>query len=75
MFKARLVYFASIERNYKCADGSQHVPQHWFELATEHWMQVYRTTGTPCSCSLCKGPEYDRMEYKRETKRIIEESV
>ena len=26
VFKARMVYYASFERNYWCADGSQHVP-------------------------------------------------
>ena len=46
VFKARMVYYASFERNYWCVDGSQHVPQHWFELAKEHWTQVYRSTGT-----------------------------
>ena len=75
VFKARLMFLASMEMDYKYVDGSQHVPQHWFELAKEHWTQVYRTTGTPCSCPLCKGPEYDRLKYKRETRRILEELI
>ena len=75
VFKARMVYYASFERNYWCADGSQHVPQRWFELAKEHWTQVYRSTGTPCSCWMCRGNEYDRLAYKRDTRRIIQESM
>lgn len=61
--------------NYWYVDGSQHVPQHWFELAKEHWTQAYRLTGTPCSCWMCRGNEYDRLAYKRDTHRIIRESM
>lgn len=75
VFKARMVYYASFESSYWYADGSQHVPQHWFELAKEHWTQAYRSTGTPCSCWMCRGSEYNRLDYKRETRRIIRESA
>ena len=33
-----------------------------------------KTTGTPCSCWMCRGEEYDRKGYKQETLRIIKES-
>ena len=72
VFKARMIYYASFEREYLTADG-RHVPLHWFELARTHWSQVYRSTGTPCSCWMCRGMEYDRLEFKRETRRIIRE--
>ena len=75
VFKARTVYYAAFEREYLCADGSRHVPLHWFELAKTHWAQVYRSTGTPCSCPMCRGEEYNRLAYKRETRRIIRESM
>ena len=70
-----MVYYAAFEREYLCADGSRHVPLHWFELAKTHWAQVYRSTGTPCSCPMCRGEEYNRLAYKRETRRIIRESM
>lgn len=73
VFKARMIYYASFEREYLTADG-RHVQLHWFELAKTHWAQVYRSTGTPCSCWICRGMEYDRLEFKRETRRIIRES-
>ena len=38
------------------------------------WLQM-KTTGTPCSCWMCRGFEYDRKEYKKETLRIIRESM
>lgn len=75
VFNARMVYWASFEREYFCVDGSHHVPLHWFELAKKHRTQVYRSTDTPCSCPMCRGYEYDRLEYKRETRHIIRESI
>ena len=56
-------------------DGSYYEHPHWFELAKDKWAQVYKTTGTPCSCWMCRGFEYDRKEYKKETLRIIRESM
>ena len=70
-----MIYYASFEREYYYADGSHHLPLHWFELAKEHWAQVYRSTGTPCSSPLCRGNEYDRLAYKCDTRRIIQESM
>ena len=75
VFKARMIYYASFEREYYYADGSHHAPLHWFELAKIPWAQVYKTTGTPCSCAMCRGNEYNRLDYKRETRRIIRESL
>ena len=74
VFKARMIYYASFERECYYADGSHHIPQHWSELAQEPWARPYRSTGTPCSCCLCRGMKYERLEYKRETRRIIHES-
>jgi len=51
VFKARMIYYASFEREYLTADG-RHVPLHWFELAKTHWAQVYRSTGTPAQGGL-----------------------
>ena len=38
---------------------------HWFDLAKQHGYQVYKTTGTPCSCMLCQGNHYSRLDYKK----------
>ena len=56
-------------------DGSYYEHPHWFELEKDKWAQVYKTTGTPCGCWMCRGFEYDRKEYKKETLRIIRESM
>ena len=66
VFKARLKYVAAIRND-------QHVT--WKDLRCEHGVLVYKTTGTPCSCWLCRGEKYNRKEYKRSTRRIINESM
>ena len=75
VFKARMIYYASFERECHYADGSHHIPLHWFELAKEPWTYAYRSTGTPCSCIRCRGMKYDRLGHKRETRRIIKECL
>lgn len=46
----------------------------WFELIGNRGCNVYRTTGTPCSCWMCSFNKYNRLESKKETKRILQES-
>ena len=71
-----MYYAATMEYSvFRDPDGSPHTPLHWFELAKAHHMQVFRTTGTPCSCDMCRLPVYDRTEYKRETRRILRETL
>ena len=74
VFKKRMVYFASMERGYfdHCA-MEYNRPLLWYELAKEHWTQVFKTTGMPCSCMLCTGERYNRRVFKRETRRILNE--
>ncbi len=74
VFKARMVYYASFGHERYDAVRCPMAPLHWFELAKEPWTRPYRSTGTPCSCWMCRGMEYDRLAYKRETRRIIKES-
>lgn len=47
----------------------------WKELQTVKWCQVYRTIGQPCSCPMCSGERYSRVDYKRETERVIREQL
>lgn len=74
LFKARMLLYAAYGSCIIREDGSCYEHPHWFELAVEKWAQVYKTTGTPCSCYMCRGKEYNRREYKRETLRIIKEA-
>lgn len=75
VFKARMIYYASFQEAGWDYEGEFHPALHWFELAREPWAQVYRTTGTPCSCMICQGERYNRLDFKRETRRIIRESL
>lgn len=75
VFKARMIYFASFERDYLDKEGVLHHSVHWFELAKLKWAQVYKTTGTPCSCPICQGVRYNRNNFKKDTLRILKESM
>lgn len=47
----------------------------WKELQKIKWCQAYRTTGQPCSCPMCSGERYDRLDFKCETERVIREQL
>ena len=74
VFRVRMILYAAYGHCIIREDGSCYEHPHWFELAKDKWAQVYKTTGTPCSCWMCRGEEYDRKGYKQETLRIIKES-
>lgn len=57
VFKARMVLYAAYGHCIIREDGSYYEHPHWFELAKDKWAQVYKTTGTPCSCWMCRGFE------------------
>ena len=56
-------------------DGNLIDDPHWFELAKQKGSYVYKTTGTPCSCWMCRGESYNRLDYKKETRRIVTEEL
>ena len=47
----------------------------WIDLYKANWNPVYKSVRKPCSCWMCCGESYDRREYKKETARILTESV
>ena len=75
VLKARMILYAADGAPVSRDDGSIDNDPHWFELAKEKWVKVYQTTGTPCSCWVCRGEEYNRRKYKRETLHILRESI
>ena len=74
VFKVRMIFYTSCGNCVIHDDGSVDNHPHWFELAKEKWAKVYKTTGVPCSCWMCRGEEYDRKGYKQEILRITKES-
>ena len=52
-------------------DGTVNRTPHWFELAKVKWAMPYKTTGTPCSCWICRSERYSRTDNKRETKKML----
>ena len=47
----------------------------WKDLNDVRWCKQDKDTGRPCSCSLCAGKRYSRLEFSQETKRIIKEEL
>ena len=75
LFKARMLLRAAYKDAMWDEEGNRIQRPHWFELAKQKWNCLYKTTGTPCSCFICKGERYNRKDYKRETCREIRESL
>lgn len=75
VFKARLIRLAAYKYCAFDEEGNPMDNPHWFELAKQHGCQVYKTTGTPCSCMLCEGNHYDRLDYKKTMRRILHETL
>lgn len=74
VFKSRMMLHASYGMIAYDDGGNRIQHPHWFDLAKMKWCRAYQTTGTPCSCWMCKGESYNRLAFKKETKRIINEA-
>lgn len=75
IFKARMILFAAYEYCIFDKGGNRVDNPHWFELAKQPCFQAYKTTGRPCSCTLCQGVHYSRSDYKKTSRRIIDETI
>lgn len=77
VFKNRLVYYAAGYANHTSLneDGTVSAPPRWHEMAKEKWCKVYKRTGTPCSCWMCRGEKYSRRQFNKETERILRETT
>ena len=74
VFKARLIRLAAYEYYVFDEESNRINNPHWFQLAKLRVYQIYKTTGTPCSCWMCRGEEYNRLDYKKTMRRIINEA-
>lgn len=45
----------------------------WIDLIKEHYLQVYRNTGSPCNCYLCKSERYSKQDRVKEKELIRQE--
>ena len=75
VFKARMLKFAGWQIVVWDENGNCIEHPHWFELAKQKWNQIYKTTGRPCSCCICKGERYNRRDFKKDINRIIAETL
>ncbi len=74
-FKKRMILQASYSRDMLNGEGDIVQHPHWFDLVNSPWCRAYRTTGRPCSCSVCKKKRYNRRGFDKDTQRIIKESI
>lgn len=47
----------------------------WTQLYNHRYTYNLKTTSTPCSCAMCRGERYSRLQFKKETKRILTETL
>ena len=66
--QARRVFKARLKRVGAWQLGPRKL---WHEIQDEKGYQCYRTTGTPCSCYLCRGESFNRMAAKKEERAMI----
>ena len=66
VYKARLKYAAAC-RNYSRI--------HWVDFYGQPDSFIYKTTGTPCSCWLCRRESFDRLKHRKEMLRIVNEEL
>lgn len=63
-------------RLFLCVLAVKHIEaESWKDLRAAKWCQVYRTTGRPCSCVICSGERYNRIAFKREAAKDIQEQL
>ena len=75
VWRRRIKVRASWGGYWRLDDGCLVHNPHWFELMKCKWARVYKATGTPCSCPLCGGEHYNRREFKKDTRRVISETM
>lgn len=47
----------------------------WKDMLDAKWSKIYKTTTRTCNCWMCRNKRYKRMDFTRETQRIIKEDI
>jgi len=74
IYAAKMKLYASYGGEFILGEARVHNPR-WVELYKANWNSVYKSVRTPCSCWMCRGEFYSRTMCKRETDRILMESI
>lgn len=74
VFKARMILYAAYGHCIIREVGSYYEHPRWFELAKEMGTSLQNNRYSVQLLDV-QGFEYDRKEYKKETRRIIRESM
>ena len=74
VFKARMLKFIGWQIVVWDENGNCIERPHWFEIAKQKWAKKYKDCSTPCSCAICRAEKYIRLQFKKETERVLFES-
>jgi len=74
LYASKMKLFASYGGEFILNDEIIVNPR-WIELYKTNWGWAYKSVRTPCSCWMCRGESYSRTANKKETDRIIRESI
>lgn len=75
-YRNRLKLYANYQGTQcKGADGETNRHPTWRDLYRANWNPAFRTSGTPCSCWICKGERYNRDKYKQDTQDEIKNNL
>jgi len=72
-YKKRIKRWVSNCSYYIKQDGEKIYRPKAIDIIKDRGQLVYKSTSTPCSCSMCAYYKYDRKEFRKETKRLIKE--
>ena len=72
-YKKRIKCFVSNTTVYIKRNGERIYHPKAIDVIKDRGQLCYKTTSTPCSCSMCACYKYNRKEFKKETRRLIED--
>ncbi len=76
VWRNRIKHYANLGNQIIDCEAHRFInPRDWKVYKSKSWMNVLKTTATPCSCWMCRNYLYDRLDFNRETRRIINEQM
>jgi hypothetical protein len=75
IYAAQMKLQAAYGSYYFIINGERVRNLRWIDLYKANYDPVYKSVRTPCSCWMCRGESYNRRTYKKETLRILNESM
>jgi hypothetical protein len=74
IYAAKMKLYAAYESAFFIKDEWVRNPR-WIDLYRDNYLPKYKSVRVLYSCWMCRGEKYNRCEYKKETVRILDESM